>query len=175
MKTLRNIASAAAVTLGLSGTANAALFEDVNLTTFNVIIDWFGTPFTEELTPLPVAYDFNVSLLEFSGSGSDQVGYFFDFGGTRLSTSTTACDPAGGNFVGGCDVVTGTTPIGTTLFSGLSAGTYDLGCYYGGTPEFGRLVLQFSKVAPVPLPAAGFLLLGALGGLGLARRRAKRA
>lgn len=31
----------------------------------------------------------------------------------------------------------------------------------------------YANVAPIPLPAAGFLLIGALGGLGLMRRRRK--
>lgn len=175
MKILKNATLAMAVTFGLSSTAQAALFEDVNPTTFNIIIDWFGTPFTEEVPGLPVAYDFNLSLLEYSGTGSEQTGFYLDFGGTRLTTGSSACDSAGGNFIGGCDLISANTPDGTRLFSNLSAGTYDLGFYDSETPEFGRLVLQFSKVAPVPVPAAGLLLLGALGGLGLARRRAKRS
>jgi len=34
-------------------------------------------------------------------------------------------------------------------------------------------VSLYANVAPIPLPAAGFLLIGALGGLGLMRRRRK--
>jgi len=35
--------------------------------------------------------------------------------------------------------------------------------------------VSLNGISPVPLPAAGFLLLGALGGLGLMRRRRKAA
>jgi len=40
-------------------------------------------------------------------------------------------------------------------------------------PDIGQANVSFSSTTIVPLPAAGFLMLGALGGLGLARRRKK--
>lgn len=46
----------------------------------------------------------------------------------------------------------------------------------GAIPRNSRLDVNFKVtdvVAPIPVPAAGVLLLGALGGLGLARRRAR--
>lgn len=41
--------------------------------------------------------------------------------------------------------------------------------------EISHVSLYVSNMAPIPLPAAGFLMLGALGGLGLLARRRRRA
>ena len=43
----------------------------------------------------------------------------------------------------------------------------------GDSDDFKIRAITLREVAPVPLPAAGFLMLGALGGLGLAARRRK--
>jgi hypothetical protein len=44
-------------------------------------------------------------------------------------------------------------------------------CAKNGNPKWARHVSVYSSVAPVPLPAAGLMLAGALGGLALVRRR----
>lgn len=175
MTFLKNIAAAAALTFGLSGAAQAVTFDQIDPTTFTFTVSWNSTPFTEELAPLGVAYDFDLSLVNYTGTGNQQTGFYMDFGGNRLTTQTNACDAAGGNYVGGCNLITASMPAGTSLFSGLSAGVYNFGFYDSATPVSGELTFQFKKVAPVPVPAAGLLLLTALGGFGLARRRKTRS
>ena len=44
-----------------------------------------------------------------------------------------------------------------------------------GSPDFALAGIEFSDIAPIPLPAGGLLLAGALGGLGFAARRRRRA
>ena len=53
-------------------------------------------------------------------------------------------------------------------FNGLVSGTWGV----SGSNSLSHVSL-YANVAPIPLPAAGFLLIGALGGLGLMRRRRK--
>lgn len=45
----------------------------------------------------------------------------------------------------------------------------------GNQPALSHISLYTTPLAPVPLPAAGILLIGALGGLGFAARRRRRA
>lgn len=63
----------------------------------------------------------------------------------------------------------------TVSYAGLFDGIEIVGITPGGTRNIGWGIdnINFTEVAPVPLPAAGFLLLGALGGLGMMRRRQK--
>ena len=57
-------------------------------------------------------------------------------------------------------------------FAGLDAGTYRVGFFENGSPT--NVQADF-RVSAVPVPAAGFLLVGALGGLAALRRRKKAA
>lgn len=55
-----------------------------------------------------------------------------------------------------------------TLFQGV---TYVSFLTNKGTARIDNLTAQYNDIAPVPLPAAGFLLAGALAGLAALRRR----
>ena len=72
------------------------------------------------------------------------------------------------SFTGSDIIAEGATPSGFAgtfvSFTGLSAFRY---VYFGSN----RAAFEFSNIAAVPLPAGGILLLTALGGLVVARRR----
>ncbi|MEM6373988.1 MAG: VPLPA-CTERM sorting domain-containing protein [Pseudomonadota bacterium] len=79
------------------------------------------------------------------------------------------------------NVLTTQTTRATTFgdYVSLNLGGTDVAYAIFVTPEPTRRAviidnLQFSTAAPVPLPAAGFMLLAGLGGMRLMRRRQKR-
>lgn len=61
----------------------------------------------------------------------------------------------------------------SSIISALTSGELRFGLHLQGLPG-GASDSYVNSVTPVPLPAAGILLIGALGGLGFASRRKKR-
>jgi hypothetical protein len=117
-------------------------------------------------------------------NGADILTGYFNMsgGGTSIYTSTlltalTTTNP-GGNFAGGFTAVSGAV----TLLSGLNILTFAFtspGANNGGNQGTGDESWAINgldvELAAVPLPAAGLLLLAALGGLAAARRRGTAA
>ncbi|GGB19674.1 VPLPA-CTERM sorting domain-containing protein [Allosediminivita pacifica] len=141
--------------------------------------DWDTTPFSA-FFDFTVDRDFSLSLVNYSADNvavtGERSGFTLDFfnGGssTRLTTDTDNCDDAGAGIAGQCNMVTqngsNAAQPGDTLFYNLAAGNYRLGFYDSETPSAGYA--EFN-VSPVPLPAAGFMLMGAFGGFAFLRRR----
>jgi hypothetical protein len=175
MKNFKAILAASALTLGLGTAAQAASVIPQGVDSFDIEFQWSDTPYIDTYTGFPLSFNYDLSFVSYTGAGSDQSGYYFDVDGARLTTSnTSACAVAFGD----CDLINTSTAPGV-LFSNLAAGTtFELGVYDSATPTFGKVTFNISKaadVAPVPLPAAGLLLLGALGGIAGMRKRKKAA
>lgn len=181
MKNIKSIIAASAIGLAASSAQAITTIDTVptSADSFEIRSQWNSTPTQGTLDIASIGFNFDLTLVAYGNQPGTiapsffQTGYFLDGPGGRLTTETTACNGAGGVFVGGCNLITSTTPDGTVLFSNLAAGDYTFGLYDSATPEFGFLTLAVSKVAPVPLPAAGLLLLSALGGAAALRRRRK--
>ncbi|WP_425102236.1 VPLPA-CTERM sorting domain-containing protein [Tropicibacter sp. S64] len=155
----------------------------------NVIFDWTSNPasgyakFTSDTT-------FNIYLASYTDPTPGQLTGFIILqdGGTRYTTQHTACNNT--NVLlpirGKCNLVTNDPgasltshlPTTATPYITLAAGTYYLGGYDGndaaGTVEFQITEGAYQEISPVPLPAGGLLLAGALGGIAALRRRKAR-
>jgi len=124
-----------------------------------------------------IGFDFDLSIAAASGIGNgvnNNAGFFViaQPSGIALenSTSTTCADRTANGAQ--CNLLNANDPVPQTIFSDLSAGFYTFGVF-GLESDAGSITFGVSKVAPVPLPAAGFMLLGALGGTLALRRRRK--
>ncbi len=118
------------------------------------------TTYTADAPPAPppfwlVEFDWVYSTEDTCGSWMDPFGYIIDGVQTQLSTDAPA--PA--------------FQSGMTSFV-VAAGS-NFGWYIDATDDqFGPAEVDvFATITAVPVPAAGFLLFGALGALGIAARR----
>ncbi|PYE82242.1 hypothetical protein [Pseudoroseicyclus aestuarii] len=160
---LTKFAAASALALGLAaGPASAATLGFI----------WDKTPYSA-VASFSLEDDFDLYLDSYqSASASERSGYYL----RRTDEvahygDTDACTAAGDNFVDGCYFLSASTADNTLLLSGLAAGDYELGFYESARPASGTVTFSTVSLAAVPLPAGGALLLGALGALGLRRRR----
>ncbi|MFW2541560.1 VPLPA-CTERM sorting domain-containing protein [Primorskyibacter sp. 2E107] len=157
----------------------------------NVEFDWSSAP-SSAYAKFTVDTTSNVFITAYSGpTGSDYTGFvLLREGGTRQTIQTSACNNSNVliEIRGSCNLVTNQTspafasynPDTGTAYTTIGAGTYYIGMYEGSSPTSGSLDFQisegaFQNIAPVPLPAGGLLLVGALGGLAALRRRKKAA
>lgn len=157
--------------------------------TTDITFDWTDTVtraagflrFTVDTT-----FDLVLETYSGGGDGSQEFsGYIFserfqpmlsnDYPGVLCSFGFPEC-----NFVSN-DPNSGLTfadPEGTALFTGLGAGEYYLGFEEINIPTSGTAtfsIVEAQSPAPIPLPAGGWLLISALGGLGVMRARRKKA
>lgn len=155
----------------------------------NIEFDWRGTsPNFLAYSQFTTTHDFSLTFQDYSpeedlaGTNNQRSGFQLYLG--AFGSTTTAI--AGGDTCGSdvssafgstdCVFVTGADNTGTlfttppTNYGLFAAGTYVLMFSEGNNPNNGSAEFLISSV---PVPAAGLLLLGALGGFGALRRRKK--
>ena len=171
MNKLKGFALAGAMALGMATSAQAVTFTDNVNNNFTFTFEWVpASPLvveSEETDAFGIGFDFDLTISSVTGDNS-LVGYFVDDATSRLTNDSTCSDFGS---VGNCDLIFNSEPDGKLIFSGLSAGEYNFGIFGGPLSTAGSLTFEVAKIAAVPLPAGGPLLLGALGALGLKRRR----
>jgi hypothetical protein len=94
--------------------------------------------------------DYNEIVFNLTGGGT------FSYNGDALATLLGIAPP----------LVTNYEHVALVSFSNFTSGTFDSVSFY----SHGAAAFEFG-LAPVPLPAGGLLLIGALGGLAALRRR----
>ena len=180
MKTLKMIAAAGALALG-SGAASAASVVDL-------IVEGGGTPqvfslengrflglwgFDNRNNESPVTINNADDIIGgFTSGGSNIVGFFN--GTNPINAGASEFDSLGYSFTIAAD-----TRLFDSLWIEWTGGNL-VYSFNGNSRTMGdgnitREGDPFSPATPIPLPAAGWLLLAAFGGLGVAARRKARA
>lgn len=162
MISMKNTACAAVLALGAATTAQAVTFTPNVNDQFTFTFD-LGAGQGEEHT-LGIGFDFFLTIDSVTGD-NPLLGYFIDGPEGRLTNEST-CSGFGG--ASNCDLVFASEPDGQQLFRSQAAGVYTFGIFAGTVQQSATITFGVSKV---PLPAAGLLLMGALGALGMKRRR----
>lgn len=158
----------------------------------NVDFEWTGTtPNFLAYSEFSVDREFKLTFQDYSpeedqAGTSDQRSGFQLYSGSfgSLTTAISGGDTCGSDVLASfgstdCTFVTGADNIGTsftvppTEYGLFTAGTYVLMFSEGNNPNNGSAEFLISAV---PVPAAGFLMIGALGGIAaLRRRKSKKA
>lgn len=169
MFSLKKIACAAVLALGTTTATHASTTGSGFSFTPN-INDSFT--FTFDLTAgnggetgdFGIAFDFFLTIDSVTGDNG-LLGFFVDSPDGRLTDEST-CSGFGG--ISPCDLQFSYDPVGERILGRLPAGLYNFGIFAGTVANDATITFGVSKV---PLPAGGLLLIGALGALGLKRRR----
>jgi hypothetical protein len=147
------------VSFSWSSTPGSAYVEVTATQAFNLFLTGYGSA--------PIHEDYTGFILREIGGASLTTDHNF-CSGSALAELQVSCNLAT-NFGGTAFHQSHTPDAVVPVLSNIAAGSYYLGFYEGATPADGSV--SFSLVTAVPVPAGGMLLLGALGGLGLLRRR----
>ena len=166
MSKTAHVALAAALAVGAATSAEAVTFTPNVNNQFSIIFDVVPDQ-NEETGDFQIGFDFNISI-DWDNGGNTSLGYFVDQGSTRLVTSTAPTTCSGTSGPENCDLIFASQGSPLDIGSGLPAGFYNFGVF-GTTTTQGPSTVTFT-VSKVPLPAAGLLLLGALGGAAAMRR-----
>ena len=172
MTSFKKFALAGALALGTATTAQAVTFTPNVNDAFTFTLDLSKSDEIEATGLFGIAFDFDLMLVGVEGTDL-AVGFFVeDAAGNRIDTTAMDSTCADGSPTGAaCELVLNSQQNGFDLASGLEAGSYNFSVFGSSAIQDGTITFGVSKIAAVPVPAAGLLLLGALGSLGLKRRR----
>jgi hypothetical protein len=168
--------AAAAIAVCAATSAHAISFTPNVDGAFTFTFIWGDKPESEFHT-MDIGFDYDLTIEGVTGA-NPAIGYtVLDGSGTFLADTTfpfsvSTCATSGGG-VDDCNLMYSSEATPKSLFTNLSAGTFTFGVFGGTNTQEGSITFGISKVSPVPLPAAGLLMLGALGGVGALRRRRK--